>query len=498
MIAAIALSHSIALADGLSALERLGRQIYKEGKGDAPVQALLGSSQTAIAASVVPCASCHGDDGRGRPEGGVVPAEVTAAALGAALDSGPARVRTRVAYTDRLLARAITMGIDSSANRLDAMMPRYQISLKDMAALTAYLKKLGDLRDPGLTADTIRIGVLLPPKEHLASVADAVRNALQAFVDARDKAGGIYDRKIELVFADCDGSPSQRADAAASFIATRAPFALVGSFTDGADDELAAVARDHAIPLLATISSRAESVPSNRYVRGLVAGIRDQTRALAQFIGRRFPSAHVAVLHDERSKAVAEAAADELKKLGVRAELRESGVAPASLKESGIDAVLYAGAPEALAKLSAATRELTWSPAIFVSSALIHPDVLDRTRTAARFYVALPIGPDDQTPAAVEAWRQLVGKEGARVHQPMQFAALASAQVLFAALEHVGRELTRGKLLAAIDGITALETGLVPPLTYNRSRHIGSTGSYIVAITEEPSDGQRIVWVDPG
>jgi len=500
VISAIALAAAaVAAGDELSARERLGLQIYTQGKGDAPIEALLGSGRNGIAASVVPCASCHGSDGQGRPEGGVVPADITAAMLGVARDSGLPRARTRDAYTDRSLKRAIAMGIDSSGNPLDATMPRYQMSSQDMEALLAHLKRVGDMRDPGVTADSIRIGVLLPPKQHLPGVNEAVRRVLQTFFDARNRAGALYDRKIDVVFADCDGSPSARAAAAAKFIAGEKPFALVGSFTDGADDELAAVAAENAIPLLATISSHARSDPSNRYVRNLVAGLHEQARALAQFVGRRFPKAHIAVLHqpEEQSKAIAEAAAEELRKLAIAATLADSSIGPRALKDDGIDVILYLGAPEGLSRLAAATKELAWSPVVLVPGALIHPDALDPSRTAARFYIALPIGPNDQTAEAIAAWRKLVG-QNRQAHQPSQFAALASAQLLVGALERTGRDLTRDRLLAAIDGISALETGMVPPLTFTPARHIGSTGAYIVAVTDDVPDDQRMVWIDPG
>jgi cytochrome c553 len=51
----------------LSPLELRGREIYTKGRGDdAEIIALLGEGQTSINASVVPCASCHGADGKGR------------------------------------------------------------------------------------------------------------------------------------------------------------------------------------------------------------------------------------------------------------------------------------------------------------------------------------------------------------------------------------------------------------------------------------------------
>jgi hypothetical protein len=127
---------------------------------------------------------------------------------------------------------------------------------------------------------------------------------------------------------------------------------------------------------------------------------------------------------------------------------------------------------------------------------LIHPEAVDPSRTTAHIYIALAIGPGDQKPDAVASWLKLSSADGgSTLHRPAQFAALASAELLIAALQRAGRDLTRDKFLAAIDSITALETGLVPPLTFTPARHVGSTGAYIVSI---PPDGEAVLWIDPG
>jgi ABC-type branched-subunit amino acid transport system substrate-binding protein/cytochrome c553 len=482
------------------ASERLGREIYTHGKGsDTAISAYIGDGRTKVAAAVVPCASCHGADGRGRPEGGVVPSDITPAALAVPRESETQGGRRHGPYTDRLLKRAITMGMDAAGNALAPTMPRYEMSLHDMNALLSYLHRVGDEQDPGLTADAIRIGVLLPPREHLAEVGDAMRGVLRAFAAARNAAGGVYDRKLELVFAETSGTAAERAAAAAAFLDREKPFALVGSFTDGADSELAEVAEQHGTPLLATISSHAQtSTASRRYVRDLVAGLTDQTRALAQFVGRRFPTAKVAVLHDADSSEAAGLALAELHAQKIGAASFPAGTTAAALRQGGIDTILYTGGAEGLAALAKSMQELRWHPALLLPSSLVQPAIFDGSDSAAHIFIALPLGPHDQTPAAVAAWRKLAESDGGTErHQAAQFAALASAELLVAALERAGRDLTRDKFLNAIDTTTALETGLVPPLTFTPTRHVGSTGAYVVNVGD-PGAVDAVTWVDPG
>ena len=149
--------------EGLTPQEKRGKTIYQNGlsPSGAPLTAMLGSPGIEIPASMLPCIGCHGADGKGKPEGGVTPSDLTWEALtkpyATTLESG----RTRPPYSERGLKRAITMGFDAASNPLDTAMPRYQLSQEDAVDLIAYLKKIGKERDPGLTETGLRIGVLL-------------------------------------------------------------------------------------------------------------------------------------------------------------------------------------------------------------------------------------------------------------------------------------------------------------------------------------------------
>ncbi|HWN42782.1 MAG TPA: ABC transporter substrate-binding protein, partial [Thermoanaerobaculia bacterium] len=59
---------------GAAPQEERGREIYLEGAGEITAVIAAGGGTeggTEVPASALPCASCHGRDGRGRSEGGV-------------------------------------------------------------------------------------------------------------------------------------------------------------------------------------------------------------------------------------------------------------------------------------------------------------------------------------------------------------------------------------------------------------------------------------------
>src|ERR1700722_10798804 len=140
-LAAFLLFCSGALAAGdVAKQEDAGRALFLTGRIDGPPPyATVGTGDVTVPATAVPCASCHGRDGRGRAERGVVPPNITWPMLSAS-DNRPGRQRPP--YSETLVIRAITMGIDAGGNRIDPTMPRFRLSMADAAALLAYIERL--------------------------------------------------------------------------------------------------------------------------------------------------------------------------------------------------------------------------------------------------------------------------------------------------------------------------------------------------------------------
>lgn len=91
------------------------------------------------------CVSCHGEQG----QGGVpvmmldkVPPDITYAHLTGAHHHEGGEMN-HPPYTDELIKRAITKGINPAGERLSSNMPRWHMSERDLDDLLAYLKALG-------------------------------------------------------------------------------------------------------------------------------------------------------------------------------------------------------------------------------------------------------------------------------------------------------------------------------------------------------------------
>jgi hypothetical protein len=118
----------------------LGQRIFDTGIGtDGQPIARTGGAGMMMTSG---CASCHGFDGLGRTTMMFTTPNITYANLtdpAGMLDPDGSRGPT---YTDELIRRAITQGLDVDGSALSSIMPRWQLTDQDWADLLLFLKSL--------------------------------------------------------------------------------------------------------------------------------------------------------------------------------------------------------------------------------------------------------------------------------------------------------------------------------------------------------------------
>src|SRR5712691_10901152 len=128
-----------------SPAEQRGKQIYLHGTSASgrEMTASLGDDAAGLPAASLACAGCHGQDGRGKPEGGIEPPNVTWDSLTKSYGHRHPDGRDHPAYTELSIRPAIIMGIDPAGNKLGVAMPKYTMSAQDLTCLVAYLWRIG-------------------------------------------------------------------------------------------------------------------------------------------------------------------------------------------------------------------------------------------------------------------------------------------------------------------------------------------------------------------
>ncbi|HEX8130499.1 MAG TPA: ABC transporter substrate-binding protein [Pyrinomonadaceae bacterium] len=506
---ASAVSPTQASASGGGALtpaEKRGKQIYLRGTSASgrETTAYLGEASLEVPGSTLTCAGCHGADGAGKPEGGVSPSNITWAALtkpyGVTHESG----RKHPPYTERALELAITRGLDPAGNRLLNVMPRYQMAREDLTDLIAYLKRLGTDRDPGVTDTGIRIGMLVPAKGALAEMGGAIKSVVAAYFEEINSQGGIYNRKIELKFAETGDTAAATTANVERLITGEQIFALSGAMIAGADKEIAALAQTSEVPLVAPFTLYPPIAASvNRQVFYLLSGIDDQARALVLFAAQKFAddkttaAARAAVVYQESelNAGVAAGIEEQIKKAGWGAPSIikyargrfDAATVVRELSAKGVNAVFLVGGGEDPRAFLAAAEKSNWTPALYVPGALTGRDILDAPPIfKGKIFLSFPSVPSDIKPAGLENLRALAAKyKLPQGHAAAQISAYVAAQLMVEGLKRAGRDLSREKLITALEGLYEFDTGLTPPLTYGPNRRVGAAGAYIITVDAE-------------
>jgi mono/diheme cytochrome c family protein len=462
-------------ASDLSSQEIQGRILFLTGRADEPAPyAKVGAGNVQVPATSVPCASCHGRDGRGRAARGGLPSNITWPAL-----STPAVTpgRQRRPYSETSVIRAITMGIDADEHRLDPLMPRFELSVADAAALLAYIRRLGTMPEPGLDDHSLVLGTVLAGRDA------AVELALSAYLTKVNRSGGVFGRQLVLhTVRPASREPSERD--IVRLTKSAAIFSLLSPVITGDERGAVAAAESEGVPMIGPITPRTQAAPGSRYVFYLDGGVEAEARALAGFADTLpgWPSVAddgSAVWHAAAAAAVATMSADGKSREPLRPD----------------DPALFTG-----------NGPVLW----FVDNAPIYPDLGARTRlqqtlllpgalagkvlshaVRAQTWLAFTAGPPDITADAAAEIRELAERyDLPRDDQPAQRRAIAAAKIMVEALRRAGREVTQERLVDTMEGLQDFHTGLIPPVSYSTTRRIGTDGIWIVPL----SGGSPIWW----
>jgi hypothetical protein len=237
--------------------------------------------------------------------------------------------------------------------------------------------------------------------------------------------------------------------------------------------------------MVGPMTRRARAAPRSRYVFYLDGGVEAEARALAGFAATLPGSPSIVDDGSPVWHAAATAAAT---------ALPGSDDAPRPFTPDD-PALLAIGGPLLWFAEGALARDAVWArpgaqPTLLLPGALAG-DLLARGAPAPA-YLAFPSGPPDITANAATEYRELAARHGLpRDRQAEQRQALAAAKALVEGLRRAGRDVTRERLVDALETLQNFRTGLIPPVSFSATRRIGADGIWIV-----PLGGGAPIWWD--
>ena len=471
-----------------------GRQIYMQGTSTSgkDVLAYIGDASLEVPASTIPCAGCHGFDGRGKSEGGVNPSNVTWEFLTKPYGLKHASGRQHPPYTERALELAITRGVDPGGNKLLQVMPRYVMSREDLADLIAYLQLIGKEQVPGVTENKIVIGTLVPASGYLVEMGQVVTAATKAVFAELNSQGGIYGRQLELqVIETPDGGTTMR-DKVEPVLKAQQTFAMSAAILANTEKDIVPLFSKYETPLIGPITFFPQTeFPLNRQVFYVSPGLDDLSRGLISFIAQKpeVKSSNWAVIshRNDLGTEVIET---------IKKKLAPSSPTIVEYSMGGFDAaetikltrqaeiIFFLGpAPDALSFMIEAEK-LNWFPTILAPGGTLASGVFEAPKGFdRRVFFSVPSAPEHQTVEGMKEYLALVSKYKLPPYlRVSQGYAIVAAKILIEGLKRVGKDLSRERLIQEIEKLHEYPTGLMPAVTYGPNRRRGATGAHIVTV----------------
>jgi branched-chain amino acid transport system substrate-binding protein len=265
-------------------------------------------------------------------------------------------------------------------------------------ALFVALTVVAALAAPAAAQEAVKIGVIYPLSGNSASAGNYSKMAIEVGADVINngnadlakvlplaKGGGLpglKGAKIQLIFADNQGTPAAGQNQALRLISEEKVAALIGAYQSGITVTASAIAERHGIPFLT-----AESVASNLTERGFKWFFRttpvaiDFARAYSAFLkeqkaaGQKVGS--IAVVHEntEYGNSVASVIVDQFGKDGLSVTQKiaysanSSDVQPQvlQLKEKNPDVAIFISYTSDAILYTKTMKELGWKPAIMIA-----------------------------------------------------------------------------------------------------------------------------------
>ncbi len=486
----------------LTPQEERGKIIYLQGMSPSggEITALMGDAGTEVPAAVIPCGGCHGRDGRGRPEGGIVPTNLTWQMLTKPYAVDHPGGRRHPPYDSRLVKRAITLGSDPAGNKLNQAMPRYRLSLQDIDDLVSYIEVLGSELDPGLTADSITLATLVPRE---SSLGRAVESVLRATFDRLNRAGGLYGRRIDLQVISLPRAIGERSNSLREALTTTEAFGLISPVISGFEHDFASLAAELEMPIIGPLTQQPHiEVPPNPFVFYLLPGLDDLSRALVGLAvaegdgdgdGDGDGKATTVIVGPEPGLGdAATAIVEHAETLGwpparvVEWSQPAASDLPSQLLSSPGPIFLLTGG-EHQAEFFRAAAATGWYPRVFLPGSLLAASTFEAPAGFSdRISVAFPVHPAGQNSGKHLEYRSLAAEYALpAAHRSAQLTTLAAVEVLVEGLRRAGRDLSRSRLIHRLETLNEFDNGLTPWVTYGPNRRVGVLGAYVATVDLE-------------
>jgi branched-chain amino acid transport system substrate-binding protein len=340
--------------------------------------------------------------------------------------------------------------------------------------------------EPGITDNEIRIGMWTPLSGPVALLGQSARDGVRLWVKEINDKGGIQGRKINFIAYDDAGSPQEAQTAIRRLIDQDQVFMLISGSVSGSTLPVRQIITREKVPFVSSISSNMNLMkPFSRYIFRIYANEDSQARGIIGWMMDHEKIRRPAIiynsndygvggfqLYDEvlKSKYKVPSEAANPDGLLVYAFAQEAGIIVRQAKELGLAAKLFGGGGTSTPLLQRGAGPA----ATGFTSVLVVPEIPERSDkpsvVAYREKLKAAFYPDGFPPG-----------------RPSEYdaAAYTAAKITEAALDKVGRNVTREAFVDALESMKNFDVGMTFPITYSKDNHEGTTEVEIIRVAPD-------------
>ena len=357
--------------------------------------------------------------------------------------------------------------------------------------------------ETGVTDTEIRIGMWTPLSGPVALLGQSARDAVRLWAKEVNDKGGIHGRKINFISYDDAGSPQEAQTVIRRLIDQDQVFMLISGSVSGSTLPVRQTITREKVPFVSSISSNVNLMkPFSRYIFRIYANEDSQALGMVDWMMEHEKLKRPAIIYNSNDYGVGgfqifqERLKEKYKISPTAAERYNPGDQDFSaqlLRIKGADPdglLIYAFAQEAGIIVRQA-KELGIGAKLFGGGGTSTPLLQRGAGQAAAGFVSVLVVPeiaDSSQKPAVVAYRDKLKAtfypDGFPPGRPSEYdlAGYAAGKVSEAALEKVGKDLSRESFVDALEGIKNFDTGMTFPISYSKDNHEGTTEVEIIRV----------------
>ena len=364
--------------------------------------------------------------------------------------------------------------------------PRWKSRLLSLAA-ASMVAGPAIAAEPGITKDKIVIGAFMPLQGGLAAGANQMRDGADAYFQEQNAKGGINGRKIEWRVENDSYNPQQTIAVTKKLVDRDGVFAIVSTLGTATGLAVLPFLAQRKVPLINPAGGHALlNDPKDANVFGLLPLGPANGTVIANYALDKMQAKRIAVFfqNDQFGQDPRDGVNEVLKARGMTT-VAEASYVPSDidvsaqvikLRDANPDVVVIAAIPKQGALFLQEAAKLGWKPKFIGLNTMGDPYTGELAGSSIDgVTVAIFTAVDTMPNEKVQEANKVILKYHPNTKPGYwTYLGYAGAAVFAEGAKIAGPELTREKLIAAIETMGDFQTGVVPPLSFGPGKHGGS------------------------